>query len=104
MVGELEVKNNNIDEKAFREYINNILMFYYQDNKININYEKYKSILLKTQKLREEYQNTIKNFDINEEEWDTKLLLNRSPIIRNLYISYLEILFMEEDLKNISMV
>ena len=104
MVGELEVKNNNIDEKAFIEYINNILMFYYQDNKININYEKYKSILLKTQKLREEYQNTIKNFDINEEEWDTKLLLNRSPIIRNLYISYLEILFMEEDLKNISMV
>lgn len=93
---------SNFDNKDF--FSTKRFLFRYEDDGINLNFENYKSIVYKTQMLRSEFLKTIKSFELDEKDWDRKLMLNKSKVIRNFYLAYLELENIEENLKKMSLV
>ena len=89
--------------KVFKNYRDSV-MFSFEDDRIDLNYDEYKKTISQVRKLASFFSKLFKGFNIEEKEWDTKLLLNKNPIIRNLYVSYLEVLFMKEALEEIRIV
>lgn len=89
--------------KVLKNYKDPII-FFFEDERIDLNYEEYKKSILQVRKLVRFLYKLFEGFNIDEKEWDTKLLLNKNPIIRKLYLSYLELFYIHEELEEIRIV
>lgn len=102
IVEENQYELSEFDNKNY--FYTKRFLFRYEDDGIDLNFENYKSIIYKTQMLRLEFLKTIKSFKLDEKEWDRKLMLNKSKVVRNFYLAYLELENIEENLKKLSLV
>lgn len=50
---------------------------------------------------RQQCEKIIENFEVDKKEWDKVLLLHESKVIRSMYLDYLELWIMEQEIEEI---